>query len=284
MAQPDTPGIWNDTTGTSQSSEFVEALKNKAWPDFFMRVVEPDLDDPSSSRLGVGQLGRMKLDADPVKARSEWSGPATESSFVHLLARARDHHGSLNLCTLSIAFTSGDGQSTEMMECRQGDDPRYPNLVFQDDSNAVVTLRERESLQEGEAPDHPSRWFEPIQPDEYGLAEELIGELQQLLDESQAAEDIRLRVQGAIDVLRGTHRAIEVGETRRIELLSVVKGVVIYLAKDLPVDILKWGGAIKILGSWYPSVVDLISPPARLPSSLSRFATSTARLKESPSS
>ena len=133
------------------------------------------------------------------------------------------------------------------------------DLIF-DDQSAVTIQEARPNGGGGDLPlDHPSRLAEPITVDEYGVLEVLIGKLTELVDEAEPDEDLRLRIEGAIGVLQGTYRAVEVGKTPRREIVPVVRRVLAYVRTGLPRDIMAWRGVFETLADVYPSVVDFLN-------------------------
>lgn len=179
-------------------------------------------------------------------------------------------YGGRSGAPFSASFHGADGEtSTHKFRGSEAENATTVDLIFEDQS--AVTISGREPPEQSRArsdevddegtvapPDHPSRWLEPIDAREYGSLEVLIGELQKILDDSDVDEETRARVQGAIDVLKGTHRSAKVGETQRGEILAVVKNVVRLIATRLPTSIVLWDKAIDVLGTWYPSVVKVI--------------------------
>lgn len=102
------------------------------------------------------------------------------------------------------------------------------------------------------------RWAQPLEVAEFRSLEPLIGHLQGILDGSDADEYTRIRVQGAIEVLRGTHRAVKIGETTRGEVFSVVKWVAAFAAWQLPSGIVAWSEALRVLQGLDPAIVEYV--------------------------
>lgn len=261
MAQPETPGVWTGAVDGSIAHAFVTDLRHTGW---MAVTIDVPKDEGSSARLGVGRLGEMRLGGvgnEGDATRLTGSVGTDGLGFVEILFQIVRQNAEAP--GLRVTFHSGS-ESSDSYWVRYTEAENDPSLdlFFEDDSYATAFPPEPDlpstEKPRSEPPDHPSRWLEPIQVAEYGSVEALIDELQKLLDVAEIDEDQRLRVQGAIDVLRGTHRAAEVGETRRIEILSVVKSVVRLVATQLPVGIVVWDKAIEALGTWYPSVIQIV--------------------------
>lgn len=106
--------------------------------------------------------------------------------------------------------------------------------------------------------DDESRLIEPITADEYGIVESLIGLLDAIITSSPLDEDQELRVRAALEVLSTTHRESVVGETKRLELWAVTKRVMVYLYKELPVDVVKWAGAAAVVSKAWPMLGEFL--------------------------
>jgi hypothetical protein len=182
------------------------------------------------------------------------------SGFVSALFEAVSHH--ILVSHLRVTLHTGTESSDEFsMRFREneGSIPWSVDLIFDDGSAATAYPPEDLPDIPGIPRDDPSRVLEPVEPDEYGVIESLIGELRNMLDGAEGIRDeARLRLEGAIEVLSGTHRAVEVGETRRIELLAPTKAVLVYLRSGLPGDFLKWVGAIEVIKATYPNLAEFI--------------------------
>lgn len=148
----------------------------------------------------------------------------------------------------------------------QTPDPNLTNAVL----NSVDRLLGGESPHENRGrdqgtsaptlpPDHPSRLNEAISSAEYGSIESLIAALQQLLDTVEnLREEDRNRIQGAIDVLAGSHRVADADVTSRAEMLATIKAVVRFVAVNVPTSIVLWNQALGVLSQWYPSVAQMV--------------------------
>ena len=259
MAQPQTAGVWTSSSVDSDAQRFVDVLRDPRWIAItvdFAYLEEEESGAMGAAPMGVAPIGggiTREIPADRMTTAAGRDGHGFVSTLFiairnHTLAsfiRATLHTGAESSEEFFMTFTENEGE------------PWSANLTFGDGSVATAYPPEDLSETSGTPRDHPSRWLEPVEPDEYGAVESLIGEFQKLLDETVGiADETRLRLQGAIDVLRGSHRAVEIGVTRRIELISVVKSAFTYIRKELPRDVVAWAGAIKVVETMYPTLAD----------------------------
>lgn len=220
-----------------------------------------------SFRASTSEGGPMAFSPEMVQRRSK----DDDSTIDHALEVLSSHIKNVGELTNEVAIVAefegtgmGVGSVSYAFEGRPAENHGV-DLEFGDGSAATVLPRDDPLIDDPEddvsrtrlPADHPARLSEPITVDEYGMLEGLINELDKLVDSAEN-DETRLRVEGAIGVLRGSHRAAVADETVRRDLVPAVREVVRFLGDELPKKIILWSAAIKVLESWYPSIVDVI--------------------------
>lgn len=234
--------------GSSQAEAFVSAVESTP---FSMTIDSVETFEPQVvGQLGVEGFGGAIAGFAPITVRFD-DGP--DQALTAIYDTIQGHGSPGAQITAELNFPEGERESYVFFGDPDEGGPAM-SLIFGDGSSARLEL-------DGVATsvpslDAPQRLSEPIGRAEYGSIEALIGGLQGVVNDRELDEATSLRVQGAIDVLRGTHRAIQVGDTPRGEVIGTIKSVIRYLYKEIPGDLVKWRGALAIIQDIYPSILD----------------------------